>query len=112
MELEIKGTIKTIEEVQTIGSGEKMFQKMYYVIDTGEQYDSEIAFEVFGQDKIEQFRKYNVVGDTVAVKFNIKHREYNGQHYTTLSSWRCTKNDVQTTEKAPVQAEAQDDLPF
>ena len=112
MDLEVKGTIKTIEEVQTIGSGEKMFQKMYYVIDTGEQYDSEIAFEVFGQDKIEQFRKYNVVGDTVAVKFNIKHRKYNGQHYITLSSWRCTKDDSQTTAKETVQAEEESDLPF
>ena len=112
MDLEVKGTIKTIEEVQTIGSGEKIFQKMYYVIDTGEQYDSEIAFEVFGQDKIEQFKKYNVVGDTVAVKFNIKHRKYNGQHYITLSSWRCTKDDVQTTAKETVQAEEESDLPF
>ena len=112
MDLEVKGTIKTIEEVQTIGSGEKIFQKMYYVIDTGEQYDSEIAFEVFGQDKIEQFKKYNVVGDTVAVKFNIKHRKYNGQHYITLSSWRCTKDDSQTTAKETVQAEEESDLPF
>ncbi len=112
MDLEVKGTIKTIEEVKTIGSGEKMFQKMYYIVDTGEQYDNEIAFEVFGQDKIEQFKKYNVVGDTVAVKFNIKHREYNGQHYTTLSSWRCTKDDAQTTAQETVQAEEESDLPF
>ena len=112
MNLELTGTIKTIGETETIGSGEKVFQKMYYTIDTGEQYDNIVAFEVFSQDKIEQFRQYNNVGDTVKVQFNIKCNEWKGKYFTTLSSWRCSKNDSQTTPQEAVQAKAEDDLPF
>jgi len=112
MELKVKGTIQTIGEIQTIGTGEKSFQKLYFTIDTGEQYDSMVAFEVFSQDKVEQFLKWNKVGDAVTVKFNIKTREYNGQYYTTLSYWRCEKDSSQTPEEKAVPVEDENDLPF
>ena len=40
MNLEIKGTIKTIGETIEGGKGDKTWQKMFYTIDTGEQYDN------------------------------------------------------------------------
>jgi hypothetical protein len=58
------------------------------------------------------FRKFNKVGDQVTVKFNVNTNEWKGKYYTTLQSWRCTKDDVQTTAQETVQAETEDDLPF
>ena len=112
MSLEIKGTIKKIGETKEFGKGEKTWQKMFYTIDTGEQYDNIISFEIFSQDKIEQFRKYNVVGDKVTVHFNIKCREWEGKYLTNLSSWRCVKDVAETTEAPQPIEEGVDDLPF
>jgi len=112
MNLEIKGTIKTIGETIEGGKGDKTWQKMFYTIDTGEQYDNIISFEIFSADKIEQFRKYNVLGDKVTVHFNIKCREWEGKYFTNLSSWRCVKDVAETTEAPQPIEEGEDDLPF
>ena len=58
------------------------------------------------------FRKYNVEGSKVSVKFNVNTNEWQGKYFTTLQSWRCTKDDAQDTEEATVQAEEESDLPF
>jgi len=114
MELEVKGIIAMVgETVEGASKDGKPYQKLIYTIDTGEQYDNIVAFEIFGQDKVEQFRKYNVVGDDVTVKFNIKCNEWKGKYFTTLSSWRCVKNNSETPQNETVQAEAEtEDLPF
>ena len=113
MELEVKGTLKTIgETIEGLNKDNQPWQKLVYTIDTGEKYDNIVAFEIFSQEKVEQFRKYNVVGDSVTVKFNIKCNEWKGKYFTTLSSWRCSKNDAQTPQKEVAQAEGSDDLPF
>ena len=58
------------------------------------------------------FRKFNKVGDKVSVKFNVNTNEWKGKYYTTLQSWRCTKDDAQATAQETVQATTEDDLPF
>jgi hypothetical protein len=113
MEFEKKGTIIKINDTfEGTGKDGKPFQKLTYAIDTGAEWNSLAAFEVFGQDKVEQFRKYNSVGDKVSVKFNTSTNEWQGKYFTTLQSWRCTKDDSQTTEKETVQTEEESDLPF
>ena len=87
-------------------------QKMFYTIDTGEQYDNIISFEIFSADKIEQFRRYNVVGDKVTVHFNIKGREWAGKYFAKLSSWRCVKDVAETPEAPQPIQEGANDLPF
>ncbi len=113
MDLEIKGTLTKIgETIEGTGKDGKPWQKLTYTVETDQTYNNLYAFEVFSQDKVEQFKKYNTVGDNVSVKFNVNTNEWKGKYFTTLQSWRCTKDDSQTTEKETVQAEAQDDLPF
>lgn len=113
MDLEIKGTLTKIgETIEGTGKDGKPWQKLTYTVTTDQTYNNLYAFEVFAQDKVEQFKKYNTVGDKVSVKFNVSTNEWKGKYFTTLQSWRCTKDDSQTTEKETVQAEAQDDLPF
>lgn len=113
MDLEIKGTLTKIgETVEGTGKDGKPWQKLTYTVTTDQTYNNLYAFEVFSQDKVEQFKKYNTVGDNVSVKFNVSTNEWKGKYFTTLQSWRCTKDDSQTTAKETVQAETEDDLPF
>ena len=113
MELEVKGTIETIgETVEGVNKAGDNWQKLTYTLTTDEQYNNLYAFEVFGKDASTMFRKFNKVGDKVSVKFNVNTNEWKGKYYTTLQSWRCTKDDVQAPEKETVQAETEDDLPF
>ena len=91
-ELSLKGTIVSFKEVQ---EGEtkagSAWKKQEFVIDTKTEYDNLICFEVFGEEKVNNLTKYQAVGDEVNVQFNIKCREYEGKHYTTLSAWRIEK---------------------
>ena len=113
MELEVKGTIETIgETIEGVNKAGDTWQKLIYTVTTDAQYNNLYAFEVFGKDASTMFRKYNTVGDKVSVKFNVSTNEWKGKYFTTLQSWRCTKDDSQTTAKETVQAEAEDDLPF
>lgn len=116
MELKIRGTIKTIEDiVEGLNKDNQPWQKLTYTIDTGEQYDSLVAFEIFSQEKVEQFKQYNQVGDTVTVQFNIKTNEWKGKYFTTLSSWRCSKEVTDKPEQESMVGQTEeesDDLPF
>jgi hypothetical protein len=113
MSLEIKGTIKSIEEVQKGTSKDgKEWQKLIYTVVTDEQYNNLYALEVFGEEKVAQFQQYNKQGDSVKVLFNVNTNEWKGKYFTSLSSWRCEKNSVQGSEEKAPQAEEEEDLPF
>ena len=113
MDLEIKGTLTKIgETIEGTGKDGKPWQKLTYTVETDQTYNNLYAFEVFSQDKVEQFKKYNTVGDNVSVKFNVSTNEWKGKYFTTLQSWRCTKDDTQATAQETVQTEEESDLPF
>ena len=40
---------------------------------------------------MDQMLKYNSVGDTVEVSFEVESREYNGKYYSDLSAFRLDK---------------------
>ena len=91
-ELKLTGKIQTIAPTESFDSGA---QKVTFVIaNNGGYNDSEqiFAFEMYAGasklEKIENFRKYNKVGDEVDVSFNVKSREYNGKYYTNLEAWK------------------------
>ena len=110
MDLEIKGTIKVIMDLQTFDSG---FIKREFVITTKDKYPQDVKFEVT-KEKAETFETYNKVGDEVNVKFNLRgnFHEPTNNYFNNLHAWRIEKNNAQTTEKTPVQAEEESDLPF
>lgn len=114
-ELKVSGKIiKVLDKVtgtKKDGSGE--WVKQSFVIDNGEQFNNLASFEVFGQEKVDNLNKYNKVGDTVEVTFNISCNEWQGKYYTTLQAWKIFKADSTPLANAePVAIEADDDLPF
>ena len=90
--MKIKGEIISIQDPQVFESGAK---KLTFQIDTKEQYNNIISFELFkGVDHaehVDKFTQFNHVGDNVEVEFNIKSQEYNGKWYTALSVWKVEK---------------------
>jgi hypothetical protein len=126
MGLEIKGIIVKILDIQTgekkDGSGQ--WEKQQFVVDTKTQYNNLYCFEVFGDQKVDNFKKYNRVGQEVTVEFNVNTSEYKGKYYTTLSAWKIMATPLQNTAEtntntsqygAPLPNEEGDDtsdLPF
>lgn len=87
------GKIITINDVQEFASGSK---KLTFVIELNEtDYNGNkkiLSFDYFAGktklEKIENFMKYNHIGNTVDVDYDIDCREYAGKYYTNLSAWK------------------------
>lgn len=113
--LQIAGTIKSIGEVQsgTSKSSGKEWKKLLFVIETKDQYPKDAAFTVFGAEKVDNFVKYNKVGQLVDVSFNVESREYKGRYYTDLNAWKVFANKGDSAQ-APQTTQSVDagDLPF
>ena len=112
MSNQLTGTIKLIGEKQVFDSG---FQKVEFVITTNdEKYPQDVKFEIV-QDKVDDFIKYNKVGASVDVSFNVRGNEYNGKYYNTLIAWKVFKagaNAPATDIGVPTEELATNDLPF
>ena len=114
MNFTVKGTIIEIGDIQIFDSGAK---KLTLVIDTKEQYNNEYALDYFKSGEyvkyVDEFAKYNKIGDQVEVEFNVNSKKYNGKYYTNLSLWKITK--IGAANPAPQnQSNVEDDgdLPF
>ena len=105
--MESKGIITQIMKPQSGLANGKDWKKVDFVIDTKEKYDNIIAFDIFGEQKVDKFLQDYKVGQEVSVEFNIKCREYKGKYYTNLSAWRVWSNTDTTKEVSK-----DDDLPF
>jgi len=105
-ELKINGKIKLIGEKQTFDSG---FEKVEFVITTKDKYPQDVKFEIV-KDAMENFLKYNKVGQDVEVSFNIRGNEWKGKYYVSLSAWKVFAGKKEEP-KAQVE-EVDDELPF
>ncbi len=119
--MEITGVITKILPLQTgakkDGSGD--WKKQLFILDSKADYNNIYCFEIFGDDKVENFNKYNKVNDTVKVDFNVKTNEYQGKYFTTLDAWKVFKENNSTSEQKPpfepaggFVEEEHDDMPF
>ena len=108
--MEVTGKItKVLEKQSGVSKAEKEWTKLSFILETSEAYNNLYCFEVFGTEKVEQFEKYNKVGQEVKVDFNVSTNEWNGKYFTSLQAWRIFKAE----EKQPAEVEATgDDLPF
>ena len=123
MSLQITGVLKTVLplETGTTKAGSE-WQKQSYIVANNEGYESKeqiFCFEVFGEEKVQNFNKFNKVGDSVTVDFNISTNEWNGKYFTSLQSWKISKANAPTlaTQTAPFETVqtlnvVEDDLPF
>ena len=107
--MKVTGKIRTIEDVQKGTSKDgKDWQKLIFTLVTNEQYNNLYAIEIFGEEKVNKFLKYNNVGTEIDVDFNIKTNEWQGKYFTSLQYWKSFKAETQKVETT----EESDDLPF
>lgn len=112
--LEVKGKIVKILDAETgTSKAGKEWKKQNFVIDTGDQYNPEVCFQMFGEEKCENLTKYNKVGDQVTVSFNVSSREFNGKYYHNLDAWMVKKQgEVKSGNDLNSSDADSDDLPF
>jgi hypothetical protein len=127
MSLQITGVLKTVLPLEkgTTKAGAE-WQKQSFIVANNDGYENReqiFCFEVFGEEKVQNFNKFNKQGDNVTVEFNISTNEWNGKYFTSLQSWKISKdtNGIDAT-KVPNASEFEpatnfkeedhDDLPF
>jgi len=101
-ELKITGNITKILPIQkgTSKAG-KEWQKLNFLVQTDDEYNNVYYFEIFGEEKINNFTKWNKVTSRVTIGFNVKTNEFNGKYYTSLVAW----NIFNEFKDAPTDAE-------
>ena len=105
--MEVTGTVKLKLAVESgISKSEKAWQKQTCIIDTGGEFNNEVAVSAFG-DKLALMNKLEV-GMEVKILCNVYSREYKGKYYHNIDGYHFTSN---SKAEAPVAAQS-DDLPF
>ena len=111
--MEVTGKITKVLDVQTGTSKDgKEWKKQSFLVETTEQYNNLYCIDIFGAEKVDNFAKYNKLGDNVKVTFNVNTNEWQGKYFTSLQSWRIDKVDGSSTpEPTPIEDNT-DEMPF
>jgi len=107
-DLVVIGTIKEVTPVQSGVSkaGKEWSKQTFVVAETYEKQDGTkgenlVAFELFGTEKVENFGKFNKLGDNVEVKASVRSNrwEKDGKvsFFTSANAWRIDKATEGTT---------------
>ncbi len=70
-----------------------------FVVETHDQYPKKMAFEVFGEDRLQRFNIQ--VGQEVNVAFDIDAHEYNGRWFNSIRAFDVRQVDAQAPVAAP-----------
>lgn len=125
--MEITGTLKEILPVEKWKSKDgKDYQKVTFAINTDDQYNPEVAFEIFGKDKVEAFLSEGFMPvDALKVTFNLSSNKWKDRYFTTAKAWRVERDggsqrvdNTASSQNAMQEAlseasgDGEDDLPF
>lgn len=113
MSLTIRGKITEILPIESgTSSAGKDWRKTSFVIDSGAQFNPNICFGLFGDEKIALIDNLKE-GDEIDVSFNVSSREFNNKWYTQADAWKITKlaQSAQQEDSVPSATE-EDNLPF
>lgn len=128
--MEIQGRIIAVLPLREGTSSKGAWMSQEYVVETHEQYPKKLVFNVFGEDKINQFAIKQ--GEELKVSFDIDAHEYNGRWFNNIRAWSVqrmgntavqqpqpsavnnqpTQTQVNPQQTAPQQQGQSDDLPF
>tara|TARA_B100000676_G_C17714345_1_gene647958 strand:+ start:115 stop:513 length:399 start_codon:yes stop_codon:yes gene_type:complete len=120
MSLSIKGTVKQkLELEQGTSKAGNEWKSQSFILNTGAQYNPDICFKLFGEDKIQILSNINE-GEEIEVFFNLSSREWNGKWFTSADAWKIEKsesdNTIETVDDSEIPVfennQTEDDLPF
>ena len=111
--MEISGKIIAILQpkggVSKAGNEWKMQE---YVLETHEQYPKKICFDVFGAEKIEQFKIQ--IGEELTVSFDVDARQWQDRWFNSIRAWNVNRSmePQLTTQPTSLANSNNDDLQF
>jgi hypothetical protein len=113
--MEVKGKVKLKLQLESgVSKSGKTWKKQTVVIDTGGEFNNEIAVSAFG-DKLDSLNKLEV-GMKVKILCNVYSREYNGRYFHNIDGYHFAimGSEVVEPEGLDVHFEGTtpDDLPF
>lgn len=73
-----------------------------YVIETHDQFPRKMCFDVFGEDKIQQFNIQP--GEELTVSFDIDAHEWNGRWFNSIRAWKVDRVAQNAGVQMPPQA--------
>jgi hypothetical protein len=112
--MKVTGKITKINEIEKGISirTKKEWQKILFVLETTEEYNNVYPLQIFGEEKVENFLKYNKIGAEVDVDFNVSANEWEGKYFVNLQAWKVFKAE-EGVKTAKISSEPEDDdLPF
>lgn len=101
--MQITGIIVAILEA-TGGVSQRtgnQWRKQEFVLETNESHPKKVCFEVFGEDRINQFNIQ--MGEVITANIEIDAHEYNGRWYNKISCFDV----IRTANGAPVPRQQQ-----
>jgi translation initiation factor IF-3 len=115
--MNIKGRVKQIHPVESVGTNNFQKRKVWVEIDLDSKYPQTIEIEFQGEKSNlpDNFK----VGDTVDFSLNLRGREWTNNNgevkvFNTITAWKVQVDGGQSTPPAPIQnaPSEPDDLPF
>lgn len=111
--MEIEGRIIAVLQpkggVSKAGNEWKMQE---YVIETHDQYPKKMCFEVFGTEKIDQFKIQ--IGEELIVSFDVDARQWQDRWFNSFRAWKVNRVGTAEIIGSPIPSAPfdTDDLPF
>lgn len=97
--MEIQGRIVAVLPLRKGTSSKGAWMSQENVVETHEQYPKKLVFNVFGEDKINQFAIKQ--GEELIVSFDIDAHEYNGRWFNNIRAWSVQR--VGNVSAQPIQ---------
>ena len=92
-EMKFTGVITDILDVMIVGQAKE--KKVEFIVK--EQVDKNpqsVKFYIYGNEKVDNFVKYNKPNASVDVSFSFRTTEWNDKHFTSIEAWKVFKAET------------------
>lgn len=100
--MELQGKVIAILEPRSgVSKQGNAWKSQEYVIETHDQYPKKMCFDVWGEDKIQEFNIQ--VGEELKVFFDVDARQWNDRWFNSIRAWKIERVAAQGAQPAPQQ---------
>lgn len=96
--MDLQGKVIAVLPERSGVSARGPWKSQSFVVETHEQYPKQMVFDVFGEDRLNQFQIK--LGDEILVSFDITAHEYQGRWFNNIRAWNVQHVDPATIQQA------------
>ena len=101
--MELTGKIIAVLEPRSgVSKNGNNWKVQEYVLETHDQYPRRMCFDIFGDEKIQQFNIQ--AGEELTVSFDIDAREWQGRWFNSIRAWKVDRVAQGAGAQMPPQA--------